>query len=713
MVEEHPEDTAPDSLRRKTFEAPQDEATFTGSFSLAEEAHPSAVSEPQKNYLSPPVRESRSEAEILDTFGRSATGASAEMLVELERQMFLKTEEALAFDSWANIIRETRPDKADLIIAHERIIFNGGDPGPLDEGESALELVAHGEPGGPFPSDTAPALDAQALGDDSLADKAEAEIVDASGAGEEPPARVPSEPEEEMGHGGDTDSGMDSDARPGEPPKSAPGLADTVLADDTWPLAQTSTDQVAVGVAVGPAPVGTSSVWPLLATWGAVLVPFVAVTAGAFLASLGLGISESLAVVGGAALVVGLIIAAIARQAALHRGSSFSVGAGTFGPHGATATGALLIPLRSVVIAGLAWLAGTVATGIVGAAGWGPFEPWSVRAITAGVVVVLVVVPAVVGGLTLRVALWGSAALGLVGSVAVVWLMFSELSSRVEWAWSADTLSVLGAFSLLVAGGVVVLATVSGDVARVTASGRVRGLGAVSALAAVVPLAMVTLAVSWVAGNSATWGAALSDNALLALLSLAPSWYPIPAILTLAVPFVGLATLALYSLGASIPRRTGPERAVAVQDTTVTHRGVLALGGVLVSALLALAIVFDLDGTSLLPDVLYPLGVIAAAWAGALAGDAAVRSWGEERETPALRPAPLLAMLAAVGLGLGLVKPDISWLEWQGYLFPILEDLGVIDLTVAQPGVVVALVVSAVVTVIATMATPKHSRVSR
>jgi hypothetical protein len=150
-----------------------------------------------------------------------------------------------------------------------------------------------------------------------------------------------------------------------------------------------------------------------------------------------------------------------------------------------------------------------------------------------------------------------------------------------------------------------------------------------------------------------------------------------------------------------------------VQDTTVTHRGVLALGGVLVSALLALAIVFDLDGTSLLPDVLYPLGVIAAAWAGALAGDAAVRSWGEERETPALRPAPLLAMLAAVGLGLGLVKPDISWLEWQGYLFPILEDLGVIDLTVAQPGVVVALVVSAVVTVIATMATPKHSRVSR
>ena len=141
MVEEHPEDTAPDSLRRKTFEAPQDEATFTGPFSLSDEAHPSAVSEPQKNYLSPPVRESRSEAEILGIFGRSETGASAEMLVELERQMFLKTEEALAFDSWANIIRETRPDKADLIIAHERIIFNGGDPGPLDEGESVFELV--------------------------------------------------------------------------------------------------------------------------------------------------------------------------------------------------------------------------------------------------------------------------------------------------------------------------------------------------------------------------------------------------------------------------------------------------------------------------------------------------------------------------------------------------------------------------------------------
>ena len=712
MVEEEPEDTTPDGLRRKTFEAPQDEATFTGSFELPEDVHPVSAAQPPKGYLSPPVRHSRSEAEILGTFGRSETGASAEMLVELERQMLLKTEEALAFESWANIIHETRPDKADLIIAHERIIFNGGDPGPLDEGESAPDMVVRGEPGALLSEDTVSALDAEAPGDESLADSPEDEIVDASGEGEEPPALVPSEPAEVMGNGGDIDSGMESDVRP-EVPTSPPGLSDEGVEDDTWPLAQTAADQVVVDVAGEPARVGTQSVGPILATWGVVLVPFVAVVAGGLLASLGLGISESLAVVGGAALVVGLIVAAIARQAALHRGSSFGVVAGTFGPHGAIATSALLIPVRIVVITGLAWVAGTVATGIVGAAGWGPFEPWSVRAITAGVVVVLVVLPAVVGGLTLRVALWVSAALGLLGSVAVVWLMFSELPRGVEWVWSADTLSVLGAFSLLVAGGLVVLATVSGDVARMTASGRVRGLGAVSALAAVVPLAMVTLAVSWVGGSSATFGAALSDNALLALLSLAPSWYPIPAILALAVPFVGLAALALYSLGASTPVRTGTERAVAVQNTTVTRRGVLALGAALVIALLALALVFELDGSSLLPDVLYPLGVIAAAWAGALAVDAAIRSWGEERETPALRLTPFVAMLVAVGVGLGLVKPDISWLEWQGYLFPILEDLGVIDLTVAQPGVVVALVVSAVVTAIATMATPKHSRVVR
>jgi hypothetical protein len=58
-------------------------------------------------------------------------------------------------------------------------------------------------------------------------------------------------------------------------------------------------------------------------------------------------------------------------------------------------------------------------------------------------------------------------------------------------------------------------------------------------------------------------------------------------------------------------------------------------------------------------------------------------------------------MGAAIGLGFGLVSSSVSWLSWQGYLVPVLDQLRLIDLSEAAAGVFVSFVFSALVALIA------------
>jgi hypothetical protein len=120
--------------------------------------------------------------------------------------------------------------------------------------------------------------------------------------------------------------------------------------------------------------------------------------------------------------------------------------------------------------------------------------------------------------------------------------------------------------------------------------------------------------------------------------------------------------------------------------------------GALAVVAAAAAILFEVNLVAYFPDVLITVGVVVAAWAGAFTVDAIVL---KRTEAVPVRFAVLVGMAAAIGLGFGLVSSSVSWLSWQGYLVPVLDQLRLIDLSDAAAGVFVSFVFSALVALIA------------
>jgi hypothetical protein len=115
-------------------------------------------------------------------------------------------------------------------------------------------------------------------------------------------------------------------------------------------------------------------------------------------------------------------------------------------------------------------------------------------------------------------------------------------------------------------------------------------------------------------------------------------------------------------------------------------------------------LVFALDLLDVAADLVLTVGVIVAALAAILAKEWAVMGPKKPHQAPTVRVVPLVAFVVAVAVGLGLVDSGVSWLAWQGYLFPLLDMAGLIDLSPAAPGVLVSFVVAGIISGIGAMA---------
>jgi hypothetical protein len=140
MTDEPVDERTPEGPRRRTYEPPSEEAVFTGSFPVIEDATEPESTTPL-TIPEPPVRTSLPEAAILEQFRDGSAGGTTDMMAELERQVFLKEEEEEAFTSWAQIVRNLRGAEAEPYIARQRIIFDGGDPSVLEEEELPEQLT--------------------------------------------------------------------------------------------------------------------------------------------------------------------------------------------------------------------------------------------------------------------------------------------------------------------------------------------------------------------------------------------------------------------------------------------------------------------------------------------------------------------------------------------------------------------------------------------
>jgi purine-cytosine permease-like protein len=629
-----------------------------------------------------------SDEEILAKFRSESAGSTAEMMNELEAQVTLREEEEEAFAMWENLTRATRGASAEEIIARERVVFDGGIPEPLVVIEDPIPEVVE-----EIEEEAQPELEVEA--------EPEPEPEPEEDASTEPEPVVPevNEPEEDLG---DEDRWPLAQVEAAAEPETAmvedEPVKDCVPVLDRTGLEPTAENQKVLSTA------------GLFWSWWATLTPIVGIIAGAFLVSRGLGLLETIAALGAAALLSGGLIAAGAYAGTRTGLSTLHTAQMTFGRHGNSVPSALIIVIRLVLVGLLVLGAETLATRIITSAGWWPFDLWILRAASAALIAGVVVTLAILGGRALRIGLYVSAGFQALGILGFVVLTAPDVSFAGVAVWSSSALQVIALGSLALSVLLVLFGHTGGDLARYHrgGGGGRNAVATVSGLVAVVPTLLFVSYVALVAIGAPRLAITLVTDPVGTLAAQLPAWFPAPLLLGLVLPLIGLASLALFSGGlATLSAGVRVSRPVA---TTVF--AVISLAAV------AAAIVFEQPVAVYVPSLLYVAGVVLAAWGASFALDVAL---GADRldsvatgNMPAWRVAPLAGMVVGIAAGLGMITSSFSWLEWLGYLLPLLEMAGLIDFSAGQLGVLVALLVSGVVSAITALAIrPKAAQVAR
>lgn len=661
MTDEPVDPGTPEGPRRRTYEPPSEESVFTGSLPVVDESPGESEPPTPLNIPDPPVRTSLSEADILQTFQGPSAGSTGELMAELERQVFLKEEEEEAFASWAQIVRHLRGEKAEPYIAHQRIIFDGGDPGPLEE------------------------LDDEVDTDEGATDELENDELehdaDASAASLE--EDLP--PQDEVTE--DTDSEPDPAEVSDEVSEES---VDEIVAEseaesdttDRWPLPQAESPEE-----VAPTPGFAVSLPVATASWWGIGLPIAAVIAGGYLSFRGLGILESVVVLGSLALVTGVMVGVLSHQGFRRGHTTQDLLAGSFGKTGAIAPSLLIALIQVAAVTFLLWWASDLLVDIVGGAGLWPYD----RVIgQAGAFAVLVAVTAaltLVGRRVLQGALFAGSSAALVALVLLLVQGIPTLEPALDWGWSTPWMTVVSAGSLLLALATLVVVFFAADLTTLRASSSSRAGGVLSAAALGLPFVALSVMASWMAQSSPVVSLGLLANPVGTLTEGAPAFYPALAIIAVVVPLVSVAALLIFSASqaASTLRMPGPTR---------VHTAVVIA---LVTGLGALALVFALDVSDFVGDLGLTLGVVAVTAGAIVAKEWAVLGSKKPSEAPPVRAVSLVAFVLPIAVGFGLIESSVSWLSWQGYLFPLLDMAGLIDLSPAAPGVLVAFVLAGII----------------
>ena len=632
-------------------------------------------------YLPPPVRKSLSEAEIFARFDNEAS-ATTDLLMALERQVALKMDDEEAFESWSAVIRQLRPHDAQAIIDHERIIFDGGVPGPLVLPPEVDEVLSSDEPSTDEPSTDEPSTD-------------------------EPSTDEPGDDVSEREDGllreilPDMPSASDTSVEEFDDEDSIPVMP---VNKERWPLAQAAVEPLdSEGSVADSASVASPGTLALFFSWFVSAVPLVALSAAAYLVFRGLGVLEVAVGVASASVLTGLVIAQMARSAA--RGPSRHLSAQpALSSVGGGVMAVILVLLRASVTLALLWVAQAVVVTVVLSSGLWTASTALLSLIASAFVAAVAIALALLGGRTLRVAMFVSGGLGVLGMAALIVIAAPDLNMGINLSWSSSAMPVLASVSLVLAGLLLMIGSLGGDQLRLSPSSARRTLvpGVISGLVSMVPLALMTLFFAWWAESSALAGLGLLADPIQTIIEGLPLWYPAPAILVLAMPLVGLASLVAYSTGSEVTR-------VGIPGDRRVHTVAVS---VLIAAGLATLVVLEFDVSSTLPDLVFTLGVVMAAWAGFVVVEGAMGTEGSHRPGIRLNPAPVIAMMLGVGLGLGATSSSVAWLSWQGYLFPLAEQAGLIDLAPAQPGVLLALVSGAVVSFVAAAISLNKNRIA-
>ena len=652
MVDDVAGDDVEEAPRRSTFQEPLEENLPSSESFLLEEAtvQPDTPVTPQ--YFAPPVRTSRTQQDIIAAFESEGSSGSGDKIAELEEQLALQSEEEAAFASWAVVIRETRPDRAAEIIAHEREIFDGAEPSELVfEPVEAAELP-----------DTTP-LEAEATVE-------EEDAVQAQDLGEipvdPPPVSNPDpdpDPDPDPASAPETVSAPEPiDAAAGAPPRS-----------EVWPLMQGGLVDEPVSMLSDSEDPPFQGLWPLVATWGFALVPFLGLTAGVWVVSMGLSFFQALVVASVAALVIGFVVASLAKVSTPIQN--------TFGRVGSVLPALLMVVLRLMALALVLWWVSRTAAELAVIAGWWSGPEWVAHTVAAVVLGGVSFAHVFFRASVMRVTLWASAGLGVLGTTAVMVRTAPEIVAPPTWTWTAEILPLFSAGSLVLVLGLVAFAPVANSLASLAPRSGSRLVATMSGIASVLPLGLLMSYAAWMSESAPGFALGILRDPIATMGSGLGTWFPAPMLVVLVLPFTGFLAIGLWSLVGSLKEMSVPGPRSAYGSVLM-----LTVGG-----LVALGILFESSFLDALPDAFFTAGVIVAACVGAIAIDSVISGKVQATRGLSWRWGPFVGMAVAVAVGLGVVSSDISWLSWQGYLLGFLESQGFGDLAPGNLGIVFAL----------------------
>ena len=650
MVDDVAGDDVEEAPRRSTFQEPLEENLPSSESFLLEEATVQPDTPVTPKYFAPPVRTSRTQQDIIAAFESEGSSGSGDKIAELEEQLALQSEEEAAFASWAVVIRETRPDRAAEIIAHEREIFDGAEPSELVfEPVEAAELP-----------DTTP-LEAEATVE-------EEDAVQAQDLGEIPvdPAPVSNpdpDPDPEPASAPETVSAPEPiDAAAGAPPRS-----------EVWPLMQGGLVDEPVSMLSDSEDPPFQGLWPLVSTWGFALVPFLGLTAGVWVVSMGLSFFQALVVASVAALVIGFVVASLAKVSTPIQN--------TFGRVGSVLPALLMVVLRLMALALVLWWVSRTAAELAVIAGWWSGPEWVAHTVAAVVLGGVSFAHVFFRASVMRVTLWASAGLGVLGTTAVIVRTAPEIVAPPTWTWTAEILPLFSAGSLVLVLGLVAFAPVANSLASLAPRSGSRLVATMSGIASVLPLGLLMSYAAWMSESAPGFALGILRDPIATMGSGLGTWFPAPMLVVLVLPFTGFLAIGLWSLVGSLKEMSVPGPRSAYGSVLM-----LTVGG-----LVALGILFESSFLDALPDAFFTAGVIVAACVGAIAIDSVISGKVQATRGLSWRWGPFVGMAVAVAVGLGVVSSDISWLSWQGYLLGFLESQGFGDLAPGNLGIVFAL----------------------
>ncbi|MDQ1608173.1 MAG: nucleobase:cation symporter, family [Microbacteriaceae bacterium] len=362
----------------------------------------------------------------------------------------------------------------------------------------------------------------------------------------------------------------------------------------------------------------------------------------------------------------------------------------SFGVVGNVVPAALALVTRMFWGAVLLWLVGSTIGGIARIAGWDAGVPF-----TTSIGVILAI------GIATAIAYFGyflvarvqlvltiTSAVLIVGMIVVTWpaVDFATALARPDVVWLRVVTGAVLVFSFLG----LLWASSMGDLARYQ---RPNTSGAATMLwatfgAALPPFLLISYGGLLAASNEKIATALLTDPIRVLEHAQLPDWYAVPLLLSIGVSLVSAITLTVYSGGLALQ---------AINDRLPRHisAGII---GVAIAVIAAVLLVSVPDFRSTLTDLPTTLAVPVAAWAGIFCGEMMVRTRFNAESLVRRggvyedwRWVNLGALVLATVIGLGLMRSDLSWLDWEGYVYRLLGVNPDGDFAGSDIGILVAL----------------------